>query len=149
MQSNRHGNTAPFLDQEVCDICFLEVPESDMFQLKRCQHRFCHSCFEEFYRFRIEDQFKVMTMKCPQHGCPCLATEDEISQIVSTDCFKKLLRLRLNQTVLTQRDKCFCATPNCETVLTRTKGPDIKCDRCQQSTCFTCKKRSHWNSTCA
>ena len=54
-----------------------------------CGHVFCAECFKEYYKSLITEQNKSHKLGCPEHGCPCEPTVEEVQRIIEEDVYQK------------------------------------------------------------
>ena len=79
------GTTKPFSEgsshtQANCNICFDEVPGSDLIALK-CGHWFCRDCWSQYLQSKIDDGPSCVTTHCPYPKCQ-LAVDELLFQEV-------------------------------------------------------------------
>lgn len=67
--------------------------------LDKCKHIFCGECFKEFYRTQIEEEYKHHDLKCPEYGCDTKPTEQEVRNIIDSNCFDKFIKFQKNTQV--------------------------------------------------
>ena len=132
----------------LCNICYEEHSLSNAKSLRKCKHRFCSSCFSQFYESLITDQGKHSSLSCPEYGCETIPTHSEIKDLISPSNFEKYNKFEKNLIVAKDFNLCFCSKPNCEQVLVINGLKTVQCDTCSQITCIKCKSKDHPGKTC-
>merc|ERR1719422_2681867 len=79
--TRRSGRTAGPEEEQLCEICFLSSPPSEMKGLE-CGHRFCQQCWGDYLRAKIMEEGMGQTIACPAYGCDILVDDQTVMELI-------------------------------------------------------------------
>eukprot|EP00670_Eutreptiella_braarudii_P010211 CAMPEP_0174311368 /NCGR_PEP_ID=MMETSP0810-20121108/3671_1 /TAXON_ID=73025 ORGANISM="Eutreptiella gymnastica-like, Strain CCMP1594" /NCGR_SAMPLE_ID=MMETSP0810 /ASSEMBLY_ACC=CAM_ASM_000659 /LENGTH=499 /DNA_ID=CAMNT_0015419593 /DNA_START=109 /DNA_END=1605 /DNA_ORIENTATION=- len=142
------GTTKPFSEgsshtQANCNICFDEVPGSDLIALK-CGHWFCRDCWSQYLQSKIDDGPSCVTTHCPYPKCQLAVDELLFQEVLPEKPLSKYRQYILRSFVEDNPYIRWCPSPHCNKAI---ECKDIKrlfvqC-LCGHKFCFICLEEAH------
>ena len=136
--------------KDICNVCYEDIEGEDKkFNLLPCGHICCTQCWINYLKTLISEA-KVEEIKCVEHKCKEIISEDFILKHIKND--KKLVekydKFKKRANILKDPNKKQCPHPDCDSFLIK-KG-DIKYVECEKGHeyCFECLRKPHGESTC-
>ena len=133
-----------------CKVCFDILSKKEMkSNALPCGHLCCTSCWINYLQTLITEA-KVEEIKCIEHSCNKLLTEDFIMKFVKND--KKLVekynKFKNRAMIIKDPNKKLCPNPDCESYLEKSFITSyVKCKKGHKF-CFECLRPPHGNSSC-
>ncbi|XP_056330231.1 E3 ubiquitin-protein ligase RNF14-like isoform X2 [Danio aesculapii] len=131
-----------------CKICFSENLGSKFVLFKECQHVYCKTCVEEYFKILIKNG-EVQFLSCPEPECTSLATPAQVKLLVTQEDFARYDRLLLQWSLNLMTDVVYCPRVSCcmAVMLEPDRTVGI-CPSCQFVFCTLCKRTYHGLSIC-
>jgi hypothetical protein len=133
-----------------CKVCFEPLSKKEV-QLNSlpCGHYACTSCWSS-YLLALISEAKVEELKCIDHTCNDLLSEEFIMKFIKND--KKLVgkyqKFKNRANILKDPNKKLCPKPDCESYLEKSSFKKyVKCKNGHEF-CFECLRPPHGSSTC-
>jgi len=136
-----------------CNICFMNQPKNEGFELRTCGHTYCQECFKGYLTSKINDgQTKI---KCfypmnnnnnnnENKSCGCTLDEQDIQQCVSTETWDKFIRFKTQQSSKWARECPYCNHQQ----IGNENNPKMKCEKCGKLYCLYHSNAHDMNETC-
>ncbi|KXN84789.1 E3 ubiquitin-protein ligase itt1 [Leucoagaricus sp. SymC.cos] len=135
-----------------CSICLTSLKGSKCLRLS-CDHIFCRSCLEDFWKLCIEEG-DVGRVGCADPDCVKVgreAQEEEVARVVSEDDLQRWRWLREKRDLERDPSIVHCPMEYCQTPVSR--PPDVEdgtgwerfrqCPKCSFSFCAFCRRTWH------
>jgi hypothetical protein len=136
---------------DVCQICFDNVPESDLSRKCQMGMAYCLSCVTGFLETDIKEA-RVMERGCE---CVCRSCEsyfppDEIKELVSAESMLKFHKFRNAKLVEQNPLNVYCPNRDCVSVVTlsREGASRARCHECNTKFCVKCSGEHSAFVTC-
>ena len=147
IQENNNKNKD---DDAVCDICYDDLTEEDKkLNAIPCGHLYCFHCWFNYFKTLILEA-KVENIKCMDHECKEIITEEFILQHIYEDenLIGKYHKFKKRAEILKDKNKRICPNPDCDSYLQKSKSSKyVKCENGHQY-CFECLKPPHGKRKC-
>ena len=133
-----------------CNVCFEEIGENEKnFNALPCGHICCTQCWLNYLKTLITEA-KVDHIKCVEHKCSEIISEDFILKHIQDD--KKLLdkykKFKKRANIINDKNKRQCPSPDCDSFLEKSKTTKyVKCENGHEY-CFECLKPPHGKLKC-
>ncbi|KAF9523724.1 hypothetical protein CPB83DRAFT_655759 [Crepidotus variabilis] len=137
-----------------CSVCLTLLHGSKCLQLN-CEHIFCRSCLEDFWKLRIKEG-DVARVGCPDPECVKKATEaseEEVAKIVTEAELVRWRWLREKRAYEKDPTVVYCPIAGCQTPVPKPQDVDAnsdigwnrlrQCSRCKFNFCALCKRTWH------
>ena len=138
-----------FLSNE-CSVCFDEVDEEEKkLNAIPCGHVCCTQCWLNYLKTLITEA-KVESIKCIEHSCKEIMTEEFIMKHINNDkiLVDKYQRFKKRAGIINDKNKKQCPSPDCESFLEKSSSSKyVKCENGHEY-CFECLKPPHGNTKC-
>ncbi|KAG1672733.1 E3 ubiquitin-protein ligase RNF144A [Nymphon striatum] len=151
---NINSGCSSSVPERVCEICFVNVTESDLYTISSCG---CQFCLKEYVRVTIDYgvvSIPCLTINCKNSG---FITVEECDAVFCSFCSEKwhpnlsckeletLLMLdndtEKNDSSTQIKDAKIKRCPNCRIPIERLEGcAQMMCNRCQHVFCWFCLK---------
>ncbi|KAI5120149.1 hypothetical protein M0805_003636 [Coniferiporia weirii] len=100
----------------VCEVCFDDLPEPPNVPATRCGHRFCGDCWRAYLVSKVKDEGQC-SVRCMADKCKTALTEDFIAAVADADVYDRWQTLLAQSFVSATTSLRFCPAPSCtETV---------------------------------
>lgn len=134
-----------------CAVCMEEREIANRCDSLSCACTCCRSCVRTHFTLRIRDG-NVLTLPCP--GCAAEVQPSRLRALLQPSTFQRYMALTTmeaqNKRVREDPDLTWCPTPDCATVVSRTKhgsghgsGKNVTCPSCCKGFCFECHGPAH------
>ena len=148
--------------EELCPICIVEYPMSQMVTFLQCQDRVCRFCVSQYITITIKHK-NVLHLVCPCCGEPgnlgdeAVATEyfSNLDILIrglvdkeTHDVFQRKLR---DRALMKEPNFRWCSHCPLGFICEQPCQIKMMCPHCQQCTCFKCKRQwedQHEGTTC-
>ena len=135
---------------EECEVCYEEINEEDKkLNSIPCGHLFCSNCWFNYLKSLILEA-KVENIKCMDHGCSEIISEDFIFKHLSSnkDLIDKYNKFKKRAEIIKDKNKKLCPAPDCDSFLQKSKKTKyVKCENGHEY-CFDCLKKPHRKRQC-
>ena len=137
-------------EKTTCKVCYETLGKKEKkFNELPCGHLCCTECWVNYLQTLISEG-KVEKIKCAEHKCEQILTEDFIMKHIKNNkkLVEKYQKFKNRAIILQDPNKKMCPEPNCESYLEkklRTKY--VKCKKGHYY-CFECLKPPHGKETC-
>ena len=133
-----------------CEVCYEELEkEEKKLNSMPCGHIFCTNCWFNYLKTSIIEA-KVEKIKCMEHGCNEIVSEDFILKHINEndDLITKYKKFKKRAEIIKDKNKKLCPNPDCDSFLQ--KSPLSKYVECENGHkyCFDCLKPPHGNNSC-
>ena len=140
---------ADLLNNE-CEVCYEELnkEEKDLNSIP-CGHLFCTHCWFNYLKTAITEA-KVEKLKCMEHGCNEIISEEFILKHISEDdtLVEKYKKFKKRAEIIKDKNKKLCPNPDCDSFLQKsTASKYVECENGHKY-CFDCLKPPHGNNSC-
>jgi len=133
-------------ETHVCDICWDEYEEENMYKYGQCGHMYFVECLREYYKVHISEG--DTNLKCPYPNCSVEILPAQIEFVVDKDTYNKYQKFSWFDQMKGNLDCRWCPHPDCETVVNKVEdGPSI-CTTCNFEMCFACGEQYHPDKKC-
>ncbi|KAG1660185.1 putative E3 ubiquitin-protein ligase [Nymphon striatum] len=147
---NINSGCSSSVPERICEICFVNVTESDLYTISSCGCQFCLKCIQEYVRVTIDYgvvSIPCLTINCKNSG---FITVEEIEKLIGkkyADQFRQFLYLR---DIESDPTRSWCPTPDCETVcnVPQKAFDPVICPTCDAVFCSFCSEKWHPNLSC-
>ena len=133
-----------------CEVCFEELNnEEKNLNTIPCGHLFCTHCWFN-YLFTSITEAKVEKIKCMEHGCKEIVSEEFILKHISENdnLVEKYKKFKKRAEILNDKNKKICPNPDCDSFLQKsTSTKYVKCENGHEY-CFDCLKPPHGDNSC-
>lgn len=146
--SGKATSTAKQEEEVICHVC-LGAPENTI--LTKCEHTYCHDCFENLCINRAADSEDGIRCIGDNNQCKAVLALEDIDAHLSSTSFEKILNLSMKAHVQRHPDSFrYCPSPNCDHIY-RVTGLAAKhtCTKCFEVTCMACHQQHRSAVTCA
>lgn len=132
-----------------CGICFDSFPLSSMCtSTAPCAHLFCWPCFDSYLLSQLDDN-RLLDLHCPEPSCSRPILSSEVKAVVSPYHYARYRRFRQSALLAADPRVRYCPNRRCQHILYgSTDNPRMHCDRCGESSCFTCQIPWHDGLSC-
>jgi len=133
-------------DEIRCGICWDSIAPGRIRDTE-CKHQFCVDCWSGYLTSKIGEG-QVVSLRCPEPSCNREIKEDEVKKVVNEGTFAKYKKFQKNAAIAVDKNKRWCPTRDCNTVLEKPAGWERKvtCEKCHRSYCWKCNERYHKGS---
>ena len=133
-----------------CEVCYEELnnEEKDLNSMP-CGHLFCTNCWFNYLKTSITEA-KVEKIKCMEHGCNEIVSEDFIIKHIdeNDDLIAKYKKFKKRAEIIKDKNKKICPNPDCESFLQKSSTSKyVECENGHKY-CFDCLKPPHGNNSC-
>ena len=143
------NNNDFFLKYE-CEVCYEELnKEEKKLNTLPCGHLFCTHCWFNYLKTSISEA-KVDEIKCMEHGCDEIVSEEFIMKHISenNDLVEKYNRFKKRAEILRDKNKKLCPNPDCDSFLQKTDPSKyVECEHGHKY-CFDYLNPPHGNNSC-
>eukprot|EP00359_Climacostomum_virens_P003719 CAMPEP_0204916584 /NCGR_PEP_ID=MMETSP1397-20131031/14338_1 /ASSEMBLY_ACC=CAM_ASM_000891 /TAXON_ID=49980 /ORGANISM="Climacostomum Climacostomum virens, Strain Stock W-24" /LENGTH=451 /DNA_ID=CAMNT_0052089119 /DNA_START=352 /DNA_END=1710 /DNA_ORIENTATION=- len=130
-----------------CLICQADVGNSRVI-LFGCDHVFCESCVSEYVSLKVNEN-KVLSIRCPQHKCQTILSDDAILKYLTPSLQEKYKKFRIKAELSKDPHLRWCPRPNCEGYcLGSSSKKHLTCTLCLHEYCYYCSEPWHGDSPC-
>ena len=133
-----------------CEVCYEELNnEEKTLNSMPCGHLFCTHCWFNYLKTAIIEA-KVEKLKCMEHGCNEILSEEFILKHISENdtLIEKYKRFKKRADILKDKNKKICPNPDCDSFLQKsTTSKYVQCENGHKY-CFDCLKPPHGNNSC-
>ena len=133
-----------------CNVCFDEVQDEEKkFNALPCGHICCTQCWLNYLKTLITEA-KVEKIKCVDHQCKEIISEDFILKHINEDqkLVEKYQKFKKRAEIINDPNKKQCPNPDCESFLEKSSKTNyVKCQNGHEY-CFECLKPPHGKSRC-
>jgi ariadne-1 len=87
----QHFDRQPALEKVwgfTCDICCDNERDLDSYAMK-CGHRYCASCYRQYFESKIKDEGEAARIQCPRDGCARIVDGKSIRLLVSSSILNR------------------------------------------------------------
>ena len=134
----------------MCTVCFEEMDEEEKnHNSLPCGHLCCTQCWINYLETLINEA-KVEKIKCIDHKCTEILTEEFILKYIGKDSkiIKKYEKFKKRAEIFNNPNKKQCPEPNCDSFLQKSKSTNyVKCELGHKY-CFECLRKPHGKSSC-
>ena len=135
-----------------CSVCFDDIDEEEKnYNDLPCKHICCTQCWINYLKTLITDA-KVEKIKCIDHKCTQLLSEEFILKHIEKDdkIVEKYQKFKKRAEIINDPNKKQCPKPDCDSFLEKPKSKKNKYVKCQNNHefCFECLRPPHGKSTC-
>ncbi|KAG9522266.1 hypothetical protein KCV07_g3104, partial [Aureobasidium melanogenum] len=120
-----------------CDCCFETVSSKKTVQLSGCDHRYCADCLRVLCRMAINDEAHF-----PPSCCSGAINIESVKHLVHRPQVKAFERCAAEYGT-PELDRRYCADTRCSSFLGRANGGILRCGKCGNLTCDSCKDYAH------
>ncbi|KAG9844859.1 hypothetical protein KCU98_g7098, partial [Aureobasidium melanogenum] len=120
-----------------CDCCFETVSSKKTVQLPGCGHTYCADCLRVMYRMATSNEAHFPPSCCS--GAINIATVKHLLHRPQLKAFERCAA-EYGTPVLGRR---YCADTRCNSFLGRANGGILRCGKCGNLTCDSCKDYAH------
>ena len=152
-QNNNNKNDIKDNDDfnfEECQVCFEELSKEDIEYNKiKCEHIFCTNCWFNYLKTSIQEA-KVDDIKCMDHECNQIVSEDFILKHISDNenLIDKYKKFKKRSEIIKDKNKKLCPNPDCDSFLLKSKSTNyVTCENGHKY-CFECLKPPHGKQSC-
>jgi hypothetical protein len=137
-------------EQLTCKVCFEGMTEKEKeFNSLPCEHSCCTSCWVNYLQALITEG-KVENIKCVEHNCEQIISEDFIMKHIKDD--KKLVskykKFKTRDMVLKDPNKKMCPETDCDSYLEKSFTTKYVYCKVGHYYCFECLRPPHGEDTC-
>ena len=133
-----------------CNVCFDTIDENDLYSNSLpCGHIYCTQCWLNYFKTLITDA-KVEHIKCVDHECTEIISEDFILKHIRDDkiLMDKYKKFKKRADIINDTNKRQCPSPDCDSFLEKSETSKyVKCERGHEY-CFDCLKPPHGKMKC-
>ena len=133
-----------------CEVCYDEISQEDQKLNKMpCGHLFCTHCWFNYLKTSILEA-KVDKLKCMEHGCNEIVSEDFIMRHISenNELIEKYNKFKKRAEIIKDKNKKICPKPDCDSFLQKSQTSKyVECENGHKY-CFDCLKPPHGNNQC-
>ena len=133
-----------------CNVCYEEVgDEEKKFNEIPCGHICCTQCWINYLKTLISEA-KVEEIKCVEHECKQIISEDFILKHIKDDqnLIEKYKKFKNRAEIINDKNKKQCPNPDCESYLEKSSTSKyVKCKNGHEY-CFDCLKKPHGKNAC-
>ena len=137
-------------EKTTCKICYETLSKKEKkFNNLPCGHLCCTECWVNYLQTLISEG-KVEKIKCAEHKCEEILTEDFIMKHIKNNkkLVEKYQKFKNRAIILKDPNKKMCPQPNCESYLEKQfQTKYVKCKKGHYY-CFECLKPPHGKETC-
>jgi hypothetical protein len=142
MVKRKHAKVVEFS----CAICLDNHSQATKTSVRTCRnHFFCKESLATYVRSNLHTVVTKDKIRCPSPGCMAYFRDKEISSLLTKEDFNKYKRFK---TMAANEDYRECSQCHAGTVSGSADSPDITCQSCAFTFCFT-HGDAHPHSTCA
>eukprot|EP01102_Stenamoeba_stenopodia_P021314 TRINITY_DN8560_c0_g1_i1.p1 TRINITY_DN8560_c0_g1~~TRINITY_DN8560_c0_g1_i1.p1 ORF type:complete len:316 (-),score=31.94 TRINITY_DN8560_c0_g1_i1:363-1310(-) len=135
-------------ENECCPICF-NNEEVILIEIARCRHSFCEDCIQRYFKNALSIG-KVLSIRCPQPGCPEEIPFETMAQLMDDDWCAHYEELAVKALMRTDSNCKWCPQPGCETpVIVEGELDSVTCPGCRFKYCPKCLLEAHPKVTCS
>ena len=133
-----------------CEVCYEELEkEEKKLNSMPCGHIFCTNCWFNYLKTSIIEA-KVEKIKCMEHGCNEIVSEDFILKHINEndDLITKYKKFKKRAEIIKDKNKKLCPNPDCDSFLQKSSlSKYVECENGHKY-CFDCLKPPHGNNPC-
>ena len=133
-----------------CELCYEQIYTKDKEKNTiQCGHLFCNNCWFNYLKTLISES-KVDDIKCMNHGCYEIISEDFILKHISNDehLIEKYKKFKKREEIFKDKNKKLCPNPDCDSFLQKSElSKYVSCENGHKY-CFECLKPPHGNKSC-
>ena len=133
-----------------CAVCYEDVEEEEKkFNSLPCGHVCCTQCWLNYLKTLIAEA-KVEKIKCVEHNCKEIISEEFILKHISSDeqLLNKYQKFKKRAEIINDKNKRQCPNPDCESFLLKSSKTNyVKCENGHEY-CFECLKPPHGSKKC-
>ena len=133
-----------------CQVCYGEINKEDKeLNTMPCGHLFCTNCWFNYLRTLITEA-KVDKMRCMEHGCNEIVSEEFIVMHISENenLIDKYIKFKKRSEIINDRNKKLCPNPDCDSFLQRSETTKyVHCEYGHEY-CFNCLRPPHGDESC-
>uniref|UniRef100_A0A0N5AJR5 RBR-type E3 ubiquitin transferase n=1 Tax=Syphacia muris TaxID=451379 RepID=A0A0N5AJR5_9BILA len=134
-----------------CEVCTRESNECDQLVGLSCGHQFCLSCWQEYIKTQMNEQF-LLRIECMESGCSLYCLEDFVLQILKghSKLIEKFKKHAFLAEVKSHPNLKICPGKDCTTIIMadREKAKKVTCNACGTSFCVRCGGDYHAPTSC-
>merc|ERR1712137_143785 len=144
-----------------CEICYEEVPSSDLTETGECRHLICQDCLVKYIRANLRD-ITMYPLRCPRlnddqkNTCTSFVSCKLLEKVVHRSDFRsrdnpiKLFKLNTALSMIPVQYRMKCPSHSCGSALNTAILTDAnECPFCGTVLCIPCKSLAHSGMTCA
>ena len=133
-----------------CQVCYEEInkEEKDLNTIP-CGYLFCTHCWQNYLRTLITEA-KVEKIKCMDHGCKDIISEEFILKHISENenLIEKYKKFTKRAEIINDKNKKLCPEPDCDSFLQKSKvSKYVLCENGHKY-CYDCLKPPYGNKAC-
>ena len=135
---------------DICNVCYEDIEEEDKkFNILPCGHICCTQCWINYLKTLILEA-KVEEIKCVEHKCKEIISEDFILKHIKNDTklVEKYDKFKKRANILKDPNKKQCPYPDCDSFLVKEGNKKyVTCEKGHEY-CFECLRKPHGVSSC-
>ncbi|XP_063223142.1 E3 ubiquitin-protein ligase RNF14-like [Bacillus rossius redtenbacheri] len=136
-----------------CKICFEDKLGVYCTKFEPCSHVFCSDCTGSYLAMRIAEG-TVLSMACPEGGCPSEAQPAQVRALVGAELYARYDGMLLSAALDTQPGVVYCPRRRCQYPVFHEDKSDERdklatCPECRYAFCVLCEKVYHGVAPCA
>lgn len=120
-----------------CDCCFESVSRKKTVQLPGCGHTYCADCLRVMYRMAIKNQAHF-----PPSCCSGAINIESVKHLLHRPQIRVFEKIALEYST-PELDRRYCADTRCNSFLGRANNGILRCNKCGNLTCDSCKDYAH------
>jgi hypothetical protein len=120
-----------------CSCCLEKISTKKTIQLAECSHIYCNACLHIMFRMAIENEANL-----PPTCCSKAISIQSIKHLLHRPQVAAFEKVALEYTT-PETDRRYCADSHCNTFLGRANNGILRCGKCGNLTCNSCKDYAH------
>ena len=133
-------------NEELCELCYLEVAKECLTNVTMCSHSYCKECLVQYLTIQVEEQASD-SIQCP--GCSVFMSDSQVLSLLpqsKTRC--QYLRLITNTFIQSSRVMRWCPGRDCGRAVRMVAGLGTVVCICKERFCFGCSQTEHNPAPC-